>query len=52
MKQEWNKEKNLKSISAFDGQRQIELKIGKTFINATGVDSKYSKQAHIYTLFR
>jgi hypothetical protein len=34
-------------MSAFDRQRQIELNIGKTFINAIGVDSvKFGNEAH------
>ena len=34
-------------MSAFDRQRQIELNIGKTFINAIGVDSaKFKYEAH------
>jgi hypothetical protein len=34
-------------MSALDRQRQIELKIGKMFINAIGVDSgKFRNEVH------
>jgi hypothetical protein len=38
-------------MSAFERQRQIELNIGKTFINAIGVDgAKFGNEAHFMSL--
>ena len=50
MKQVWSKVRiklKVLSMSAFDRQSQGVINIGKTFINAIGVDSaKFGNEAH------